>query len=164
MTDSSSKAPRNILFVCHSNVCRSPMAEYLFNDMIAKDPDLNKIGIKASSAGILPKNKYPPSDQAIMVMQERGLGIISRHLSREINAQIIENSDLILTMDEEERADISARFPEASTQTFMLSEFAGNTGEIDDPSGGSTEKFQLCANIMEGYLQTIISRIKNTLP
>ncbi len=163
MRDNSGKLPQNVLFICHANVCRSPMAEYIFNDMIARDPALSKSGVRATSAGILKNNGRPPSDQAIIVMQERGLGHISRHKSREIDAQILQNADLILTMEEEEKLEISARFPEVAKQTFMLSEFVGDTGEINDPTGGSTQVFQLCAKIIEGYLKTMIIHLKNNI-
>ncbi len=163
MKDNNGKVPQNVLFVCHANVCRSPMAEYIFNDMIARAPVLSETGVKASSVGILKNNNRPASDQAIMVMQERGLGHMSRHKSREIDAQIIQNADLILTMDEEEKAEISARFPETAKLTFMLSEFAGDGGEIGDPTGGSTETFNHCAGIIEGHLRNIIIELKKNL-
>ena len=31
-----------ILFVCSSNICRSPFCEYVFRDMVEKDPELKK--------------------------------------------------------------------------------------------------------------------------
>ena len=32
-----SKRKERILFVCHGNICRSPMAEYIFKDLIRND-------------------------------------------------------------------------------------------------------------------------------
>ena len=42
----------NILFVCSSNICRSPFCEYVFRDMVAKDPELQKRVSKVASAAV----------------------------------------------------------------------------------------------------------------
>lgn len=139
------------------------MAEFMFNDMVAKDPLLSQTRIRAGSAGIRRNNGLSASDQTIMVMRERALNNIIRHKGREIDSQMVHDADLILNMEHEDKADIMARFPEAANQTFLLSEFAGSTGEIRDPTGGNTEMYRLCASETEGYLSAIINNLTNNL-
>ncbi|MBV8641858.1 MAG: hypothetical protein JO070_10760, partial [Verrucomicrobia bacterium] len=50
------RALKNILFVCTGNVCRSPMAEGLFRQMVAQRPD-----IRVRSAGLSTFPGQPPS-------------------------------------------------------------------------------------------------------
>ena len=47
----------NILFVCSSNICRSPFCEYVFRDMVAKDPELQKRVSKVASAAVFNRMK-----------------------------------------------------------------------------------------------------------
>lgn len=46
-----------ILFVCSSNVCRSPYAEYVFRRMVEQSPVLSAAGITVSSSAVFNKSK-----------------------------------------------------------------------------------------------------------
>lgn len=151
--------PRNILFVCTGNNCRSPIAEAMFKDMLAKDPVLSKAGIKVSSAGIKTSDLYSTTEETIAVMKERGLSIES-HSSRPITPKLLDNSDLILTMEHRQRLTILARYPQLEDRTFLLSEYAGGSDEIYDPVGGSIELYRAYIQKLEAYLKAILARLK----
>lgn len=46
-----------ILFVCSSNVCRSPYAEYVFRRLVAQSPILSRAGIEVSSSAVFNKSR-----------------------------------------------------------------------------------------------------------
>lgn len=50
-SNSSSKAPYRILFVCLGNICRSPLAEAIMRQLLAEDP-ASSSQIEVDSAGI----------------------------------------------------------------------------------------------------------------
>ncbi len=56
---------RNVLFVCTGNICRSPMAQGLFADLVRGRRD-----IEVGSAGIGAVGGQPPSPYAVEVMAE----------------------------------------------------------------------------------------------
>jgi protein-tyrosine-phosphatase len=58
---------RMIVFVCTGNICRSPMAEYLFRAHIASRADLN-----VCSAGVMTGYGQPASRYAVKAMNELG--------------------------------------------------------------------------------------------
>ncbi len=60
---------KKVLFVCSGNVCRSPMAQTIFEDMVEKDPELRSNGIYAKSAGTLDLGRQRVSNEVIEVMQ-----------------------------------------------------------------------------------------------
>ena len=151
--------PQNILFVCTSNNCRSPIAEAMFKDMLAKDPVLGKAGIKVSSAGIKISDLYSTTEETIAVMEERGLSIES-HRSRPITAKLLHNVDLILTMEHRQRLVILARYPQLEDKVFLLSEYAGGSGEIYDPVGGTIDAYRAYTQKLETYLGAILSRLR----
>ncbi len=56
---------RKVLFVCSGNVCRSPMAHAIFEDMADKDRELRSNGIHARSAGTLDLGRQRVSNEVI---------------------------------------------------------------------------------------------------
>lgn len=57
-----------ILFVCSSNVCRSPYAEFVFRKLVAGDAMLSSIGIEVKSAAVLNYTKtiFPKAIPALL--------------------------------------------------------------------------------------------------
>ena len=66
---------KTILFVCTGNICRSPMAEGLFRQMVKDRTD-----IQVGSAGVATGYGQPPSLHAVEVLRPRGIDI-SRYRS-----------------------------------------------------------------------------------
>lgn len=56
-----------ILFVCHGNICRSPMAEFIFKDMICKRGLQNRYYVESAavSAEELGNPLYPPAQRCL---------------------------------------------------------------------------------------------------
>lgn len=148
----------SILFVCAANICRSPMAEGLFKDLLKKN-GLTGNSIAARSAGIGNTHGSDASDQAIHVMREKGLDI-SRHKARTINQEIVDGSDLVLCMSEEQTNSLRHSFPEAKEKFYLLTEFCGSRGDVEDPSGRPTRAFEECAGQLEGLLEVLLEKIR----
>ena len=57
-----------ILFVCSSNICRSPFCEYVFRDMVEKDPELKKRVDGVASAAVFNRMKriHPMARTALL--------------------------------------------------------------------------------------------------
>ena len=148
----------SILFVCAANICRSPMAEHLFKDLLKKN-GFSGSSISVSSAGIGNTHGSDASDQAIMVMRDRGLDLC-RHRARTINRDIVDGSDLILCMSGDQVSSLKQMFPESQSKFHLLTEFCGGQGDVDDPSGRPTRVFEECAKQMEGLLTVLMAKIQ----
>ncbi|MBR4703583.1 MAG: low molecular weight phosphotyrosine protein phosphatase [Oscillospiraceae bacterium] len=86
-----------ILFVCHGNICRSPMAEFIFKDLIAK-AGLEKKYIAASaatSAEELGNPVYPPARRRLA---EHGISCAGK-TARQMVRGDYRDYDLLLGMD-----------------------------------------------------------------
>lgn len=138
---------KKVLFVCTGNTCRSPMAEGLFNDIMSKE---NKAHIGYSSG--LFADGSPVSLNSVLAMNKKGIDI-SKHCSIQVSREMIESADLILTMTSSHKQMINSAFPEFSEKIFTLNEWAGTSGDVTDPYGGTEEEYSNCCDMIEDLIK-----------
>jgi len=147
------------LFVCTGNTCRSPMAEGIFRKYLAEklkcDVDqLNKIGYKICSAGIMDVAGVPASAEAIAACAAKRIDLTA-HRSQGLSKELIEESDLIFAMERMHQQKIIALSHEAANKCFLL---AGDKG-IADPIGHPQEFFDSCADMIKAAVKKKISEL-----
>ena len=151
-----------VLFVCTGNTCRSPMAEALFNHLA------NKKGlgsVRAVSAGLAAIQGDKATPQAIEVMKRRGIDL-SGHRARNVDASLVEEADLILTMTDRHKSILGSMYPRAASKIHVLKEYAeggavkGELAQILDPFGQPVEEYESCARQLEDALAKLIERLQ----
>lgn len=157
-----SKMIKRILFVCTGNICRSPMAQALFQDMVGKEPFLRSAGIELDSAGTSAWKSSPASPAAIQVMREYGLDL-GGFQAKPLDNMLIRWADLLLVMEEGHKAEVIARFPEAASKTHTLSEYVGEAGDVPDPIGYGVEVYRGCAALLQSLLIQAAERLKGSV-
>lgn len=128
----------NVLFVCTGNTCRSPMAAALFNKIAME----KKLDVRIESAGLFANDGEPASAGAVVAMKKYGIDLLSHH-AQTINTELIEKSDLILTMTAAHKMVLEQSAP---GKTYTLCEFAGEEDDIPDPFGGDAAEYEECAD------------------
>lgn len=147
----------SILFVCTANVCRSPMASALFEDIASREYDDQDWLV--DSAGTWAGGGVPAASNSRLVMSERGLDIEDHH-SKTVTGELLNEFDLILTMERHHKESLSIEFPEISGRVYVLSEMVGQAYDIWDPMGGSLEEFRATADELENILVQGYEKIK----
>lgn len=121
-----------ILFVCHGNICRSPMAEFVFKDLVHKE-GLDKqfyIESAATSTEELGNPVYPPARRKL---EEHGIDC-SYKRARQIKKSDYDDFDLIIAMDEENLYYMGWVFREDYlNKIHLLMEYTDRPGEVADP-------------------------------
>lgn len=125
-----------VLFVCLGNICRSPMAEGYYRKHVGE----------ASSAGIRAMVGWGASQDAVDVMKDIGVDIMG-HRAQQVTGSLMDNHDLILTMEAYQRKELMTDYPIHKDRIFTLNECAGiKDPDIEDPYGGSLSDFRKSAD------------------
>ncbi|MGI5892029.1 MAG: low molecular weight protein arginine phosphatase [Bacillota bacterium] len=142
-----------ILFVCSGNTCRSPMAEAIFRNFYSQSDSQPEI----ASAGIyaLPGDEASPN--AILAMQKRGLDI-KNHRSRVVSPYLLEQADIIITMNQSHKEALLLIDPALADKTLAMAEIDGT--DINDPYGGVLELYKDCADQIEKSLRILWHRLE----
>src|SRR5213080_2265689 len=80
------------------------------------------LGIPVFSAGILGWNEGPAVDEAVTALAEQGI-TLDGHVSRRIDAELIRNAELVLTMTADHADAVRLRAPDVPQRVFVLGEF-----------------------------------------
>jgi len=126
----------SILFVCTANICRSPMAMGLWQDMV-KDRAEEWI---VESAGTWAPEGEPAALRTQLVLKELGIDL-QDHRSRQVNQQMLSQFNLILVMERGHKEALQIEFPEIAQNVYLLSEMIDANFEIHDPIGMSMVEF-----------------------
>jgi len=122
-----------ILFVCHGNICRSPMAEFIFKDMTAKAglPAHFHIASAATSTEELGNPVYPPARRKL---SEHGISCAGK-TARQITRRDYADFDLIIGMDSANMRNMLRFFGgDREGKLKLLLEYAGRPNDsVADP-------------------------------
>ena len=119
-----------VLFVCTGNIYRSPIAAAIFMQEVEKRGLENEI--TAASAGTWAPENRPAAPRAVEYMELHGMDI-SRHRSRRINRELIEDVNVAFTLEQGQKEALGVEYPELSERIFLLSEVVGQGYDIPDP-------------------------------
>lgn len=122
----------NVLFICHGNICRSPMAEFLFKDLVSKKGQQDKFNIAsaATSQEEIGNGVYPPVKEIL-----NSLGIDCSHKrARQVTDNDFDEYDYLIVMDENNMRNMHYLFNGHDFEkVFKLKDFTAHKGDIDDP-------------------------------
>ena len=122
-----------ILFVCHGNICRSPMAEFVMKDLVKRAGLESQFYIESAAASTeeIGNPVYPPARRKLA---EHGIGCAGK-TARQLRNEDCARFDLLIGMD---KANLRNMYRicggDYDEKMHLLMEFAGRPdAEVADP-------------------------------
>jgi protein-tyrosine phosphatase len=148
---------KKVLFVCTANVCRSPMAEAIFN-ALAEERDLP---FRAESAGTAALEGRSLDPNAVAALEEVGI-YPEAHRARQVRETMIEESELVLVMSVQHAAALHRLCSNQSRKIHALPRYAtGSCSEegVPDPHGHTMVAYRSSVRQLYEYLERVVDRI-----
>lgn len=123
-----------ILFICHGNICRSPMAEMIFKHLIQQQNLQEDFYIdSAATSDGEPSNHSPIHKGTRLVLQKNNIPF-SEHIARQITPQDYDTFDYLICM-EKYNIDNLRHIIENDPQNKVhrLLDFSPTPKDVDDP-------------------------------
>ncbi|MDQ3862947.1 MAG: low molecular weight phosphotyrosine protein phosphatase [Actinomycetota bacterium] len=148
-----------VLFVCLGNICRSPLAQGVFEEVLRRAGLEDEVFVDSAGTGHWHVGS-PPDERALSAASLRGVDISSQR-ARRIMAEDCQNFDYILTMDEENYRIVSALCRgNAMVRPFL--DFAADSPqrEVPDPYSGGPGEFEHVLDLVEEASEGLLDDIR----
>ena len=120
-----------IMFVCHGNICRSPMAEFLMKELICKAGLQNEFYIEsaATSTEEIGNGVYPPVKR---ILNGRGIDCSNKR-ARQMTRADYDRFDYIVCMDNKNLRNMGYIAADTQNKYSRLLDFTSTPHDVADP-------------------------------
>lgn len=154
MTDSDLT---RVLFVCLGNICRSPLAEGVFRELVRERGLEHRYEVDSAGTGAWHVGE-PADPRSRAVAEKHGIALHSR--GRQVSEEDFRTFDVIIAMDRENQSNLERIRNGGPSRLHLLREFdpeAGDGAEVPDPyyggDGGFDRVFDMvhrsCVELLE---------------
>jgi protein-tyrosine phosphatase len=149
-----------VLFVCLGNICRSPLAQGVFEDVLRREELDDEVFVDSAGTGPWHVGS-PPDDRAQRSASARGLDL-SAQRARRILADDCEEFDYVLTMDEQTYRTV-ASLCRGSAVVRPFLDFAPHSPEreVPDPYYGGPDGFEHVLDLVEEASEGLLDDIRD---
>lgn len=156
-----------VLFVCLGNICRSPMAEAIFQHLLHENGLTESIFCDSAGTANYHLGK-PPDSRTLHVLKQHG--IHTHHRARQISYQDFESFDVLIAMDESnfqhlERMSLNLKTPRARLQAMIDYVPAAHRhySAIPDPYYGQLSDFEEVYQLLYPGCQNLLRELSGLM-
>ena len=149
-----------IMFFCHGNICRSPMAEFIMKDLVRKEhlDGCITIASSATSTEEIGNPVYPP---ARAELKRHGLSCEGK-FAVQVRKSDYDNYDLFVVMDSNYVRNIGRIFgSDPKGKVHKLLSFAGRNDDVSDP--WYTDRFDVAYRDIYEECTALLAHIKSNI-
>ena len=149
----------SVIFVCMGNICRSPAGEGVMKHVAQEAGLTNRV--RVDSAGTIDFHSGNPADTRMReAAARRGYDLTSQ--ARGVTRDDLEQFDLVIAMDRDNRSDLLAIAPSGTESKIrLLSDFLPGASERDvpDPYYGGARGFETVLDMIEEACPGILEEL-----
>jgi len=162
-----------IIFLCHGNICRSPMAEYIFKHLCraAGVAEWFEVSSAAVSTEEIGNDIYPPAKR---VLQAHGIPF-DRHAAHQITQAEFDEAEYVICADYANIRWLArivsldydiVREPDTSEQVSLLMQWAGEDRDVADPwytrdfESAYNDIYSACQALLRSFSRDFGDKIK----
>lgn len=134
-----------VLIICKGNICRSPMAEAIVRARLSRE------GLEVASAGLAAMRGHPIDPRAQSVLAAHGYDG-SHHVARQATKPLMNDSHLVIAMEQRQVAATLALCPMLRGRVMMLSHW-NDGSDIEDPYGREQDAFDVTFHRIESCIR-----------
>lgn len=151
-----------VLFVCLGNICRSPMAEFMFKDLVEKE-GLNEkfeIASKATSSYEIGNDMYPPARRKLV---EKRIKFQERS-AKQIQENDFHYFDYIIGMDHQNIINLKKMAPKGlEKKVYLLLDINDETKNKEVPDPWYTDDFEETYSLLKNALTSWLEKFKKEM-
>jgi protein-tyrosine phosphatase len=149
-----------VLFVCLGNICRSPLAEGIFKELVKKRGLTQNITCDSAGTSTYHIDENPdPRSIAIALEHD----IILNHLGRQINSSDFNKFEYIVVMDTDnyEAIKLVSGYPHYKGELVLMRKFdsLGRNENVPDPYFGADDGFKLVYDMLRRSCEELLEEI-----
>ncbi|MCX7554106.1 low molecular weight phosphotyrosine protein phosphatase [Marinicella sp. S1101] len=154
---------KKILFICMGNICRSPSAEAVFQQLVneqglAADFVIDSAGTHSYHVGA------KPDPRSMQAAKKRGIQM--QHLrARQVQSEDYQRFDFLITMDDANRSNLASMFPQHSQEkVYAMLSFSerNDLDEVPDPYYGSGDGFELVLDLLQDASKGLLNFLRQS--
>jgi protein-tyrosine phosphatase len=150
----------SVMFVCLGNICRSPLGEVIFRHLVETRGLGDKFHIESSGTGSWHVGE-PAHTEAAAVAKERGISLAD-HSAQQISKKHIEQFDLLVAMDRDNRKNVKRMLGNSGTELVCLREYdeEGDDLDVPDPYYLPDDSFPQVFDIIFRSCEILLDRLE----
>ena len=146
----------SVVFVCHGNIMRSAMAEFLMRQALCEAGAADRFEIASAGLHATPGREAHPWAQEASA--ELGISLAA-HRAKLLSPEMVERADCVFAMDFQNKAELLTLYPMFRDKIHMLSaygEASWQYREISDPYHGDLETTRICGRQLRTCVRNLI--------
>ena len=154
-----------VLFVCLGNICRSPLAEGVFLDLLEQEEVAHRFRVDSAGTGAYHVGESP-DPRSVDVARRNGITLRGR--ARQVETSDFRTFDYVLAMDRSNLQSLEslASRHAGGARLHLLREFDSEAGEgadldVPDPYYGGEDGFDVVYRMVDRSCRTLLERIRD---